>query len=170
MADAPWCPSTPTRPQIPRLKYGWLRLWFRFTGGRHCHLDGEGHGLPPPIRRQSLTNRRVALRGPTPWAKPAGAPPHPWGFLPRIKSGVGGYPNPSWVKTGFRKSDFPSAFRSYDHVQSRDLGFTMVSSRDTTLPKRLRPQGARLRRAVTPKRRGGFLPAPLRVLSVTCFH
>ncbi len=62
--------------QIPRLKCGWLRLWFRFTGGRHCLLDGEGHSLPAPR------------------AKPAGAPPHPWGFLPRIKSGVGGNPNP----------------------------------------------------------------------------
>ena len=81
-------------PQIPRLKCGWLRLWFRFTGGRHCLLDGEGQGLLSPVRRQSLTNRRVALRGPAPRAKPAGAPPHPWGFLPRIKSGVGGNPDP----------------------------------------------------------------------------
>ena len=68
--------SRPSLPQIPRLKCGWLRLRFRFTGGRHCPLDGEGHSLPAPR------------------AKPAGAPPHPRGFLPRIKSGVGGNPNP----------------------------------------------------------------------------
>ena len=89
-----WTRADHPSSQIPRLKCGWLRLWFRFTGGRHCLLDGEGHGLLSPIRRPSLPNRRVALRGPAPRAKPAGAPPHPRGFLPRTKSGVGGNPNP----------------------------------------------------------------------------
>ena len=31
---------------------------------------------------------------PRPTGKARWAPPHPWGFLPRIKSGVGGHPNP----------------------------------------------------------------------------
>ena len=72
--------------QVPRLKCGWLRPGLGHAGERHGLLDGEGRGLSPPIRRPSLPNCRIALRGP--------APPHPWGFLPQIKSGVGGHPNP----------------------------------------------------------------------------
>ncbi len=83
---------TPSSAQIPRLKYGCLRPGLGHTGERHCLLDGEGHGLPPPIRRQSLTNRRVAFRGPAPRAKPVGAPPL---GLPRPAwAGFGGHPNP----------------------------------------------------------------------------
>ena len=103
-----------------------LRWWGLFTAERKRLPSGEGQGLLSPNRRPSLPNRRVALRGPAPRAKPAGAPPYPWGFLPRIQSGVGGKPNPLWVKIGFGTNDFPSAFRSFGHVQLRDLGSRMA--------------------------------------------
>ena len=99
-----------------------LRWWGGFTAEWKRLPSGEGQGLLSPIRRPSLPNRRVALRGPAPRAKPLGALHRPWGFLPRIKSEVGGYPNPLWVKTALGKSEFPSASCRYDRVQSRDLG------------------------------------------------
>ena len=115
----------PRATQIPRLKYGWLRPGFGHTGERHCLLDGEGHGLLSPIRRPSLANRRVVLRGPAPRAKPVGAPPHPWGFLARPGPGSEVTQIPSRVKTVFHGNYPPSVFRSHSHVQSRDLGMSM---------------------------------------------
>ena len=111
-----------TLSQIPRLKRGWLRLWFTFTEERHCLLDGEGPELSPPIRRPSLTNRRVALRGPAPRAKPDGAPPRPWGFLARPEPGEEATPIPWRVKCVLHGNHVPSAFRRHYQVPSRDWG------------------------------------------------